>query len=386
MNIQEEIEKEIKDNELYKLAEWLPEDWQQAFDKYLPLATAGDAKAQFNVAYCYAKGDIMDQNYALAFEWYKKSAANGDPRAHYNMSLMYERGEFVTPDSVKATELLNRAIELGDVRPKLKVALANAKEALKNGERDKARSLFAMIASSNKEAEFGIIACDAIFNSRYKIKINYSYHASGSQNNRKHWKWADSTATNIEICMTNNSIQSWHGLVKALCRTSDGIFINSNIEGVLRPKETTCNTINPEDFGDATLCGVEVFSDVEGSADKPSYKFYFPGIPIKPDETETLSLQSKLSQARVEMSNHNKDAKPKGCFVLTACYGSYDAPTVIAFRSFRDQHLAQSKLGRNFISWYYTHGPKWAEVINDKPRVKAVFRAVFNQLAKVLPR
>jgi len=86
-----------------------------------------------------------------------------------------------------------------------------------------------------------------------------------------------------------------------------------------------------------------------------------------------------------EMERHNKTAKPGGCFVLTACYGSYDAPTVLAFRQFRDKHLSQYKLGRSFIAWYYTHGPSWADAIDNHPGVKAIFRWIFRQLAKLLP-
>ena len=142
MSIQEDIEKAIKEHDLYSVAEWLPSDWEQAFNQYLPMAEAGDTKAQFNVGYCYARGDVMDQDFEKAFAWYQKAADKGDPRAHYNLSQMYERGESVIADAIKAKELFNRAIELGDIRPQNRSALANAKEALKRGERDKARSMF----------------------------------------------------------------------------------------------------------------------------------------------------------------------------------------------------------------------------------------------------
>ncbi len=386
MSTQEDIEKAIKEHDLYSVAEWLPSDWEQAFNQYLPMAEAGDAQAQFNVAYCYARGDVMDQDFEKAFEWYQKAADKGDPRAHYNLSQMYERGESVIPDSIKARELFNRALELGDVRPQNRTALANAKEALKRGERDKARSLFSMVSSTNKEAESGIIACDVLLKSVYRIKINYSYHSSGSESNRKHWKWADSTSTDIDVTMTNNSVQSWHVLVRALCKTKDGVFIGSKIEGVLRSKETISNIVKLADYGGASLCGVEIFQDPEGSLDRPSFKFFFPEMELKPDAEETINLQHKIAQVEEEMKRQNKNAKPGGCFVLTACYGSYDAPVVYAFRQFRDQHLAQSKAGRRFIAWYYTHGPRWAEFISDRPRVKAVLRAAFNRLAKILPR
>ncbi len=392
MSIQEEIEQAIKDNELYALGELPLVDWEQAFKFYLPLAKAGDAKAQFNVAYCYDRGAFMDQDNIQAFEWYMKSVAQRDPRAHYNLSLMYERGDFVIQDVKKAKELFNRAIELGDERPSnLRKLSSNRKVleavgALKVGDRERARGIYLTVENRNREIELGIIACDVSFKSVYSLSANYSYHSSGSEKSRKFWKIADSLNTNTDVTMTNNSDHNWAVLVKALCRTSDGSFIDPGIAGALRAKEVKSNIINLKDCGDAVIFGVEIFEDIEGSADKPSYKYFFPDIPLKPDEKEELKLVSQAKRAEEAMRSHNKNAKPGACFILTACYGSYDAPTVLAFRQFRDIHLSKSKLGRNFISWYYRHGAKWAAAIVDKPRVKAVLRAVFNLLAKTLPR
>lgn len=385
MSIQDDIQIAIAKNELYAIRETVPEDWQQAFDTYLELAKQGNAKAQFNLGYMYARGDIMDRDFAKAFEWYQKAAENGDPRAHYNLSQMYELGEFVVPDSIKAKEHLTRAIELGDDRARNKTALASAKEALKLGDREKARSLFASISASSKESEAGLVACSAAFKSIYDTCIVYSYHSKGNGKNKKFWKWGDSVKTEVDLTMSNSSIQSWHVLVKALIRAGDGFVNISTIGGVLKAGESQSNIIDLEKYGASSICGVAVYSDREGSVDKPVYSFHFPEVPIKPGEEETKNLPNKILAAQDEMLRHNKTAIPGPCFVLTACYGSYDAPTVLAFRQFRDKHLAQYKLGRRFIFWYYTHGPKWANAIDNKPGVKAIFRAVFNQLAKILP-
>lgn len=385
MSAQEDIQNAIAKNELYAIGDIVFADWKQAFDAYVPLAKQGNAKAQFNLGYMYARGDIMERDNAKAFEWYQKAADNNDPRAHYNLSKMYELGEFVITNSIKAKEHLDRAIELGDERARTRTALAEAKEALKQGDREKARSLFASIASGNKEAEMGIIACNAIFKSIYDSRIKYSYHSSGKGKNKKFWKWGDFVLTEVDLTMTNQSHQSWHVLVKALIRGSDGFVNISTIGGVLKANETLSNIIDPEDFGDSKICGVAVFSDREGSVDKPFYSFHFPDVSIKPDDMETKNLPNKILALQSEMERQNKTAKPGGCFVLTVCYGSYDAPTVLAFRSFRDNHLARYRLGRGFIAWYYTYGPRWADAIDNKPRLKAVFRAIFNRLAKILP-
>jgi hypothetical protein len=386
MSIQDDIEQSIAKNELYAIGETTPMDWQKAFDACTQLAKQGNVKAQYNLGYMYARGDIMERDFGKAFEWYQKAAENGDPRAHYNLSQMYEQGEFVLQDSVKAKEHMERSIELGDERARTRSVLAKAKEALKSGDREAAKSLFSSISSGSKEAEMGIIACNAIFKSVYNTRIVYSYHSSGKGKNKKFWKWGDSVETEVDLTLTNHSFQSWYVLVKAIIRAGDGYEGISALGGALKANETQSNIINPEDFSKSNVCGVAVYSDREGSVEKPVYSFTIPDVPVLPGKEETESLPNKVLKAQDEMIRHNKTAKPKGCFVLTACYGSHEAPTVLVFRQFRDNHLLHYKLGRSFISWYYTHGPNWADAIENKPRAKALLRTVFRQLAKILPK
>jgi len=362
------------------------EDWKQAFDTYTQLDKAGNPKAQFNLGYMYARGDLMERDLAKAFKWYSKAAEKDDPRAHYNLSQMYVRGEGVLPDHVKSKEHLARAITLGDDRAKTGTTLANAKEALKQGDYEQAKSLFASIAANNKEAEMGLIASNVGFKSIYKTQVVYSYHSSGDGNNKKFWKMGESVKTEVDLTMTNKSNQNFRVMVKALIRAGDGFVNISTMGGVLKAGETLSNIIDPADFGTSNICGVTIYSDREGSISKPVYTFNFQDISIQPDDAETLSLPNKILEAQNEMIQNNKTAKPGGCFVLTVCYGSYDAPTVLAFRQFRDNHLAHYKLGRCFISWYYKHGPKCAEAIEKKTWIKAMLRAAFGQLARVLPK
>lgn len=53
--------------------------------------------------------------------------------------------------------------------------------------------------------------------------------------------------------------------------------------------------------------------------------------------------------------------KQNGCYIATACYGSYDHPDVLVFRRFRDELLLPLPLGRLFIKAYYTLSPPIAE-------------------------
>lgn len=42
-----------------------------------------------------------------------------------------------------------------------------------------------------------------------------------------------------------------------------------------------------------------------------------------------------------------------GCYVATACYGSYDHPDVLIFRRWRDECLTSCMLGRLLVASYY---------------------------------
>lgn len=51
----------------------------------------------------------------------------------------------------------------------------------------------------------------------------------------------------------------------------------------------------------------------------------------------------------------------RGCYIATACYGSYYAPQVVVLRRFRDEFLANSLFGRGLIKFYYLFSPFLAE-------------------------
>jgi len=64
------------------------------------------------------------------------------------------------------------------------------------------------------------------------------------------------------------------------------------------------------------------------------------------------------------------------CFIATAAHGSYMAPHVQILREFRDRHLLQSKLGREFVAFYYVRGAAWADWIRESPWRKTLVRAL----------
>ena len=82
-------------------------------------------------------------------------------------------------------------------------------------------------------------------------------------------------------------------------------------------------------------------------------------------------IHEKLKES--ETSSGNK-SDSSGCYIATACYGSYDCPQVLTFRNFRDTYLAQTMLGKMFIKIYYALSPKIAERLKNKNRINAFIR------------
>jgi Zn finger protein HypA/HybF involved in hydrogenase expression len=67
------------------------------------------------------------------------------------------------------------------------------------------------------------------------------------------------------------------------------------------------------------------------------------------------------------------------CFIATATYGSSIAPEVMVFRKYRDDVLLNSKLGRVFVTCYYTLSPPIASIISNNHLLKILTRRILLQ-------
>jgi hypothetical protein len=74
--------------------------------------------------------------------------------------------------------------------------------------------------------------------------------------------------------------------------------------------------------------------------------------------------------------NTRDNAKKEGCFIATACYGSYDAPEVRLLRQYRDVVLQRRRAGRMFVRLYYAISPFFARLIARRELAKGVVRAL----------
>ncbi|MFN9115328.1 MAG: CFI-box-CTERM domain-containing protein [Bacteroidota bacterium] len=90
------------------------------------------------------------------------------------------------------------------------------------------------------------------------------------------------------------------------------------------------------------------------------------------------AIHSKLTQLAAKLTAYWEIKDPEGakknksgCFIATAAMGNYDHPVVMDLRFFRDNWLLKRQWGIKFTNWYYTHGPKAANVIEKSKLLKS---------------
>ncbi|MHB9130413.1 MAG: CFI-box-CTERM domain-containing protein [Armatimonadota bacterium] len=85
-------------------------------------------------------------------------------------------------------------------------------------------------------------------------------------------------------------------------------------------------------------------------------------------------IQTQKMIAQIEADT----AKPSGgCYIATACYGSYDHPDVLMFRRFRDESLLPTRVGRLFVSIYYKLSPSIADHLGHVKWLSSFIRKCF---------
>ncbi len=88
--------------------------YQRAMNLWLPLAEAGDARAQEFVGILYEEGHGVPKDVDRAMSWYERAAESGDMAAQYNLGRIYLEGRLVERDAERGRDLLRRAAEQGD--------------------------------------------------------------------------------------------------------------------------------------------------------------------------------------------------------------------------------------------------------------------------------
>jgi hypothetical protein len=84
------------------------------------------------------------------------------------------------------------------------------------------------------------------------------------------------------------------------------------------------------------------------------------------------SSYSEWLDTIVAVGPENKKSSSGGCFIATAAMGDYNHPVVVDLRIFRDEWLLKRNWGVQFTSWYYTHGPKAAYILEKSETLKTI--------------
>jgi hypothetical protein len=85
----------------------------EAAQDCLARAERGDAKAQYNLARMYYRGQGVPQDYAAAARWSRKAADQGDAKAQYSLAYMYHQGQGVPLDYAEAVRWTRKAADQG---------------------------------------------------------------------------------------------------------------------------------------------------------------------------------------------------------------------------------------------------------------------------------
>jgi hypothetical protein len=109
------------------VAAYHAEDYENAFEVWLPLAEEGDNAAQYNVGILYQFGLGVVQDVQKAVDWYQKSSEAGFADATAHMGDLYAKGFFGVPDDASAIIWYERASKQGHAEAATKLAAARAR-------------------------------------------------------------------------------------------------------------------------------------------------------------------------------------------------------------------------------------------------------------------
>ncbi|MBI1732033.1 MAG: SEL1-like repeat protein, partial [Gammaproteobacteria bacterium] len=99
----------------------IEKDETEAVNWYQRAAEQGHAPAQFSLGVMYAKGRGVAQDFRAAFKWYLKSAAQGDVNAQVAVAGLYLKGVGTPPDLAAAFDWTLRAAKSGHPQSAYKV-------------------------------------------------------------------------------------------------------------------------------------------------------------------------------------------------------------------------------------------------------------------------
>ena len=102
-------------------------DIAAAIEAWMPLADAGDARAQAAIGSLYIHGNGVAVDYAEALRWTRRAAEQGDVTGQFNMGTIYAGGLGVERDYGQAAEWFARAAEQDDAASRFNLGVLYAR-------------------------------------------------------------------------------------------------------------------------------------------------------------------------------------------------------------------------------------------------------------------
>ncbi len=99
----------------------------------------------------------------------------------------------------------------------------------------------------------------------------------------------------------------------------------------------------------------------------------------------TPSSSSNYSSGSYSSSSYSSSNNPSssgGCYIATMAYGDYDHPQVMVLRSYRDNVLMKSLLGRTFVRFYYATSPHLVKILSGHKRINAAIRSLLDKFVE----
>lgn len=141
------------------------------------------------------------------------------------------------------------------------------------------------------------------------------------------------------------------------------------------------STIDPADVVDGLSLEIEmgpyeiVMFRFEGATATPELEALLSDTTIPDDGNDGTSGNQEDDDDEDE-DDEDKDPDDEGedgtCFVATAAYGDPYHPDVAWLRAFRDEHLLPHPIGRAFLKFYWTVGPRLAGIVRARPALAAL--------------
>lgn len=104
----------------------------------------------------------------------------------------------------------------------------------------------------------------------------------------------------------------------------------------------------------------------------------------KSSPSTSSSPKSSQASSSSGSTRSSKKEENSGCFVATAVYGSYEHPSVLILRRFRDETLQPRSTGRILIALYYRFGPNLAKIVGKNLWLSGLSRHILDNIVNIV--